>query len=243
MQRIGARYAPAVVLPAMMVAVGACQSGGKTVATIPYAQDFESGALGPEWSSRAAGWQVVGVVNGRLFNDGAHNVPLWLSAPLPNDVRVTMDAESKSDAVDLKFEIFGDGARHESGYIVILAGWSNSRSIIARLAEHGERHDGVRTPEVTQSLRDEVAKDEAAAARSHRGRRDLVQRSARLQPNRVYKLRFEKEGHDLRFFVDDALHMEYFDPSPLGGHGHDRFAFNNWASQVYFDNLKIEALR
>ena len=37
--------------------------------------------------------------------------------------------------------------------------------------------------------------------------------------------------------------MAYFDPSPLGGHGHDRFAFNNWASQVYFDNLKIEALR
>lgn len=239
MRRIGAVNAPPSLLLTMLIVVGACQGSGKPQVSIPYRQDFQSGALGPEWSSRAAGWQVV---DGRLFNDGARNVPLWLSVPLPNDVRVSMDVESKSDAVDLKFEIFGDGTHHESGYIVILAGWSNSRSIIARLAEHGERHDGVRTAAVNQSLRDEVTQDAAAAAERHRVRRDLVQRSARLQPNRTYKLRFEKQGHDLRFFVDDALHLEYFDPSPLGGRGHDRFAFNNWASLAYFDNLKIEAL-
>ena len=42
--------------------------------------------------------------------------------------------------------------------------------------------------------------------------------------------------------VDDEPHIDFFDPSPLSGRGHDRFAFNNWASQVFFDNLVIEAL-
>jgi hypothetical protein len=206
--------------------------------TIPYHQDFSS-PLGKEWSSTGGGWQLA---DGRLYNDGARNVPLWLDAELPADVRVTFDAESKSDAVDFKFEIFGDGRHHESGYIVIFAGWNNSRSIIARLAEHGERHDGVRTPAKTAELRAEVEADPAIARERHRGRKEIIQRSVRLEPSRVYRVRFERKGTDLKVFVDGEPHIDLFDPSPLSGRGHDRFAFNNWASQIYFDNLTIEPL-
>jgi hypothetical protein len=206
---------------------------------VPYRQDF-SVPLGPEWSSAGGGWRAVG---GRLYNDGARNVPLWLDAALPADVRITFEAESQSDAVDFKFEVFGDGRHHESGYIVIFAGWNNSRSIIARLAEHGERYDGIRSAQTTARLRAEVETDPVAARARHGHRREIVQRSVRLEPGRKYRVRFERNGHDLRAFLDGELHLELFDPSPLSGRGHDRFAFNNWASQVTFDNLAIEPLR
>ena len=51
-------------------------------------------------------------------------------------VNPQMAAWSHSPAVDTKIEMFGDGLRHESGYIVILGGWQNTISTIARLDEH-----------------------------------------------------------------------------------------------------------
>jgi hypothetical protein len=32
------------------------------------------------------------------------------------------------------------------------------------------------------------------------------------------------------------------DSDPLWGRGHDHFAFNNWNSELWFDNLKITPL-
>lgn len=224
------RSAP-VVLAGLLLA--AC-SGPTPVTTVPYRQSFET-ALGPEWWSTGGGWSVL---EGRLANNGAHNVPLWLSAALPADVRVTFDAVSSSDAVDIKFEIFGDGRQHQSGYVVILAGWSNSRSIIARLDEHGP----LRTATDDVALRAEVQRAPEEARTRYAGRREVVSKPVRMEPRRLYHLRFERRRGELRFFVDDELHLEYFDPSPLSGAGHDRFAFNNWESEVTFDNLQIEPL-
>lgn len=221
-----------VFVLALTVGVAGCSS--KPLAVIPYEQDF-SGALGPEWHSPSRAWKTV---NGRLFSPGTHNVPLWLSAPLPKNVRVSFTAESKSEAVDLKFEIFADGEHHASGYVVILAGWNNSKSIIARLDEHGPEF----TPTQIAALKSEVHKDRDAAAKKYREQRAIVAKYERQQPGRIYRFRFEKQDHDLRFFVDDMLYLEFFDPAPLFGAKHDRLAFNNWASEVYFDDLKIEPL-
>jgi len=212
----------------LIVGVGAC-SARQPLATIPYTEDFSSGRLGPEWSSASGGWRIV---DGRLFNDGAHNVPLWLSAALPADVRVSVDAESKSDAVDLKLEVFGDGAHHSSGYVVILAGWNNSKSIIARLDEHG--------PEQTPDVLKKLMLTGRLFPEKYVDRREIVARYERRSPNTVYHMQFERRGNDVTFSVDGAPLLHYFDPSPLAGPGHDRFAFNNWASAVYFDNLRIE---
>lgn len=214
---------------------GRLQPPPEPTVTLPYNQSFDAGHLGPEWSMSGGGWRVL---DGRLFNSGAHNVPLWLAAALPHDVRVSFEAESNSEAVDLKFEVFGDGRHHASGYVVILGGWNNSRSIIARLDEHGP----LRTPRMTETLRAEVTRDAAAAQARHRDRREVVSRGVHMEPHHPYQLRFERRGNELRFFVDGELHLEYFDPSPLAGQGQDRFAFNNWASEVFFDNLRIEPL-
>ncbi|MBI1948037.1 MAG: hypothetical protein HYS27_20265 [Deltaproteobacteria bacterium] len=98
----------------------------------PFHDEFERGALGARY--RAAGsWRVV---DGALSSLGDHNQPLWLEVALANNVRVEFTAWSRSPAVDTKIEIFGDGLRHESGYIVILGGWQNTISAIARLDEH-----------------------------------------------------------------------------------------------------------
>lgn len=216
------------------VTLAACSSSSKPIATIPYVQHFE-GALGPEWHSPSGGWSVV---DGRLYNAGAHNVPLWLSAELPKDVRVSFTAQPMSDDVDFKFEIFGDGERHESGYSVIIGGWHNTTELIGRFGEHAPK----RTDAEDASLRAQVADNPTHAAAINKGRRDAVSRKIQLEPRKVYEVVFTRKGNLLELFIDGDLHLSYFDPSPLYGSGHDRFAFANWASSVYFDDLSISAL-
>lgn len=80
-------------------------------------------------------WEVT---DGWLTVSQVKNDPLWLKQPLPDKVRVEFDAESLTPEGDLKFEIFGDGERHASGYVVIFGGWNNSLDVIARLDEHGD---------------------------------------------------------------------------------------------------------
>ena len=48
-------------------------------------------------------------------------------------------ASSESPDGDIKFEVFGDGAKHESGYIAIFGGWQNRLNIIARLEGRREK--------------------------------------------------------------------------------------------------------
>lgn len=109
--------------------------------TLVFEDTFERPALGPNWrvgtgdGGGKGAWRVVkGAVEGRDM----HNAPLWLTKPLPQKVRVEFDATSLSAEGDLKFEIFGDGRQHASGYIVIFGGWSNKLDVIARLDEHGK---------------------------------------------------------------------------------------------------------
>jgi hypothetical protein len=95
--------------------------------------DFSSADLRTRYRVLGGSWRVV---DGVLTSLGDRNLPLWLEAPLSKNVRVEFTAWSASPAVDLKLEIFGDGLRHESGYIVIAGGWNNTLGVIARLDEH-----------------------------------------------------------------------------------------------------------
>lgn len=99
----------------------------------PFSDDFNRAALGERYRASGGSWRIV---DGALSSMGDHNQPLWLDVPLGTNVRVEFTAWSRSPAVDTKVEIFGDGLRHESGYIVILGGWQNTISTIARLDEH-----------------------------------------------------------------------------------------------------------
>lgn len=123
----------ALVTVAHVTAALAACAKTQAEAPAPFADDFNRPQLGPRYPPGVASWRVV---DGALSSIGDHNQPLWLDVPLANNVRVELTAWSRSAAVDTKIEIFGDGLRHESGYIIILGGWQNTISTIARLGEH-----------------------------------------------------------------------------------------------------------
>ncbi len=109
-----------------------------TVSGPPFSDSFDRDEPGPDWWSAGGPWTIRG---GALRGAGTRNEPLWLRMRLPRDVAVEFTARSEtatgSRPGDIKVEIFGDGRTHGSGYVLVLGGWGNSRSVIARLDEHG----------------------------------------------------------------------------------------------------------
>ena len=68
------------------------------------------------------------------------------------------------------------------------------------------------------------------------------QASRGVVANKVHRLAVERYNGTLRFEVDGQQVMTYPDAKPLVGPGHDRFAFNDWAAPVRFDNIAIWSL-
>mgnify|MGYP006290731081 CR=1 FL=1 len=205
-----------------VVAAAACSSkrpaepppepaGGRLV----FEDKFERSKLGDDWRDTSEG--AYRIVEGELRARGARNHPLWLKRELPRDVRVELTARSTSPAVDIKIELFGDGSSHAerasytaTSYVLILGGWNNSRSIIARMNEHGD---------------------------------DRVARTApRAEPNRRYAFSVTRRGERLTWSLDGEKFLSMEDAQPLVGPSHEHFAFNNWESEVFFDDLAIYAL-
>ncbi|HZY02471.1 MAG TPA: hypothetical protein VFF02_03165 [Anaeromyxobacteraceae bacterium] len=117
-----------------------------SVAGPEYHDDFQRERIGPDWFAAGGQWRIR---DGELWSPGVKNNPLWLRMRLPRDAAVEFDARSETGAGpragDIKFEIFGNGRDHASGYVCIFGGWGNQISVIARLDEHGadrrERRD------------------------------------------------------------------------------------------------------
>lgn len=111
-----------------------------TSGKLVFEDDFEDGDFRDNWR-RGEGeggqgrWRVE---DGSVVGVDIKNDPLWLTQPLPEKVRVEFDVTAMSSVGDVKVEVFGDGNKHESGYILIFGGWKNSLDVIARLDEHGQ---------------------------------------------------------------------------------------------------------
>lgn len=111
-----------------------------------FEDSFDRSEIGPNYFTTGMHWRIAG---GEVWSPGAKNNPLWLELRLPRDVAVEFDARSETGSGDrsgdIKFEIFGNGRDHASGYVCIFGGWGNTVSVIARLDEHGadrkERRD------------------------------------------------------------------------------------------------------
>lgn len=99
-----------------------------------HSDDFQRQRVGPDWWSAGGQWQIR---HGELWSPASRNNPLWLRMRLPPDVSIEFDARSESRSGDIKFEVFGNGRDHGSGYVLIFGGWGNQVSAIARLDEHG----------------------------------------------------------------------------------------------------------
>jgi hypothetical protein len=200
-----------------LVLLAACKVKEPPPITERWQDEFERGRIGKDYFRTGPGYDVV---DGALSAHGAHNHPLWLRRKLPRDVRIEFDAWSNEPRGDVKVEVFGDGRSYDpdagrytgTGYEVIFGGWFNAKSIIARQDEHG--HDMVeRTlPKVVATIH--------------------------------YHWLIERKGATIRWFVDDMQtpFLVYDDPHPLEGPGHEYFAFNNWETDTWFDNLVISPL-
>lgn len=207
---------PLVVPFALPLGLAACKVREQPPITQTWSWDFAAG-LADVFYVTGDGYHVEG---GALSARGAHNHPLWLRKKLPREVRIDLDAWSTEPRGDIKVEVFGDGHSFDpdggrytaTGYEVIFGGWFNSKSIIARLDEHGG--DLVQRP-----------LPKVVPGRHYHWR---IERRGRVISWFVDDL--------------TTPFLRYEDPRPLEGPGHDYFGFNNWETDTWFDNLVITPL-
>lgn len=213
-------YSGAVIrlaLAGLALISAACKVDAPTPIADDWTDDFERPDLGGNYFASGKGYELV---RGELSARGAKNHPLWLRKRLPRDVRIDFDAWSNDLRGDIKIEVFGDGRSFDpdggrymaSGYELIFGGWSNSKSIIARMDEHADNVKARTAPKVV--------------------------------PKQHYHWRIERQENVVRWFVDDmdTPFLTFDDPEPLEGPGHEYFAFNNWETDTWFDNLVVTAL-
>ena len=155
---------------------------------------------------------IEGYCNRKLVAENIHNAALWLQKPLPDRVRVEFEAIAMTPTGDVKSEIFGDGLTHQSGYILIMGGWSNQLNIIARQDEHGE----------------DRKRDSRCVVRNRR--------KVCVEKGKVYRWAIERRDETLKWYVNDTLFLTYPDRYPIKG---EHFGFNNWEAKVAFDRLRV----
>jgi len=201
---------------ALPLVLAACKVREQPPITAVWQNDFTAG-IGEVFYATGDGYHVE---HGALSARGAHNHPLWLRKKLPHDVRIELDVWSTEARGDIKIELFGDGHSYDpdggrytaTGYEVIFGGWYNSRSMIARLDEHGG--------DMVQRTEPKVAANQHYHWRIER---------------RHNVLTWFVDDLTTPF-------LRYEDPRPLEGAGHEYLGVNNWETDTWFDNLVITPL-
>src|SRR5262245_40213780 len=201
----------------IVLTLAACKVKDPPPITDEWQDKFDRGEIGDDYYRSGRGYEVT---SGALSAHGAHNHPLWLRKKLPRDMRIEFDCWSNEPRGDLKVEVFGDGRSYDpdggaytaTGYEVIFGGWFNSKSIIARLDEHGK--------DVVQNVTVKVQ-----PAKHYHWRIERVGKT----------LKWFIDDMQTPF-------LQYDDPNPLEAQGHEYFGFNNWETDTWFDNLVITPL-
>ncbi|MEE9384967.1 MAG: hypothetical protein V3V08_16300 [Nannocystaceae bacterium] len=214
------RFGPIALTSFALCGSTGCSERPRTYNTVPVerrpllSDNFDRVGLGPKWYSTGAHYHID---DGALTVDGPRNQPLWLRAPLPDDVHIEFDAWSDSTDGDIKFEIAGDGESYaqttsykSSSYVLIFGGWQNTRNVIARRDEHGSDRRTATHPKV--------------------------------EPKRRYHFAIDRLGGSLTWHIDGREILRYDDRAPLTGPQHRHFAFSGWDAVTHFDNLTIDEL-
>ncbi len=179
-----------------------------------FTDNFDRAEIGPEWRVTGPGWRIE---NGALRGEGVRNHPLWLRRKLPRDARIEFDAWSESPAGDLKCEVWGDGRSHATQ-----ASYTATSYVVIFGGWHNRYNVIARMDEHAPDRRQRVG--------------------PRVEMNRRYHFTIERRGRLLRWMIDGEPMLEWDDPDPLAGPGHEHFAFNDWDAVVHFDNLAITPL-
>lgn len=207
---------PFATAPLLLVLVSsACTpQGDPAIGPGPFTEDFERDQLGELWHNTGGPYRLQ---DGMLRVRGARNKPLWLRRVLPRDVRIEVDVRSDTPDGDLKLEVFGDGASKAE---------SESYTATSYVIIFGGWDNSTNAI----ARMDEHADDRVIGTR------------LRVESGRTYRMKIERQGSTITYYIDDQKIAELNDADPLEGRGHDHFAFNNWMSDSYFDNLVITPL-
>jgi hypothetical protein len=176
--------------------------------------EFERTELGTDWNNTGGPYAIK---KGMLRVKGARNKPLWLRRTLPRDVRVTLDVRSDSPEGDIKLELFGDGVSKAE---------TTSYTATSYVVIFGGWNNSLNV----------------LARMNEHGDDRVVGPPYKVVQGQTYHMKIERRGATIRAWVDDHELAHMTDPRPLEGPGHDHFAFNNWMSELWFDNLRIESL-
>ncbi len=257
--RIALPLAAALIVVQIPFLQAAFRGSRPVEVAVPFKDVFDRRTLGDAWWSNGGLWRIV---DGQLYSPGVGNNPLWLKARLPADVRVEFDVRSEGPDGDVKWEMYGDGRNHATGYVFLFGGWHNRESRICKLDEHALTQEETRAQLAALARPfprqlDPLEAIEAPFVR-WKARRDLqrvetgeywqrdtpfVVKRLDLQVvrGRTYHMVVTKQGGRIRWEIDGQIALEMTDPAPLSGAGHDRFGFSSWANDTYFDNLSIAA--
>ena len=197
-----------------IVLLSACTPQGDPGIGFGYADRFVRSQLGKVWNKTGGDWAIEA---GELHVQGARNHPLWLLRTLPRDVRVELDVRSETPDGDIKIEIFGDGA-------------SFAKTDSYKATSYVVIFGGWNNTRNVLARMDEHGADRVVGA------------ARKVEAGKRHHLRIERVGPKLTVWVDDEVLLEMSDPDPLRGRGHDHFGFNNWQSDLWFDNLEITPL-
>lgn len=211
-------------------------------ASVPYTQDFsDPSVVERDFHTVGGYWRVV---NGELLAPGVKNNPLWLDARLPDDVVVEFDVRSEYPEGDIRLELFGDGSNPASGYVLVHGGWNNTLSVIARRELNAPSLQSLerQAARLAEKVR-QPGVDLVTAGVFKPGTQVRVEsNSLPIQVRRTYHWRVERRGSLLRWFIDGQPFLEFNDPFPFKGPGHDRLGLSGFESQIFFDNLRVAPL-
>jgi hypothetical protein len=201
----------------LILAAGCTRQPDPAPITAAWTDSFDRADVGGDYFATADAYRIT---DGVLTASQAYNHPLWLRRKLPRDAAIEFDCWSSSPHGDIKVEAWGDGEHHgekgagytSSGYVFILGGWQNTRNLLARGNEHG------------------------ADVRERKG--------FRVEAGRRYHWKIVRKGAHIDWFVDDMSvpFLSLDDPSPYEGKGHEYFGFNEYETELHFDNLSITPL-
>lgn len=184
--------------------------------TARFEDRFDRTELGSNWN--ATNPSVWTLRDGALYVANARNHPLWLRRRLPRDARIEFDAWSNSPDGDIKCEAWGDGH-------------SYARQASYTATSYVVIFGGWRNSLNIIARMDEHAPD-----------RRIQPNGPRVEQGRHYHWVVERRGNRLTWSVDGNPMIDFDDPAPLAGPGHEFFAFNNWSVELGFDNLVITPL-
>jgi hypothetical protein len=207
-----------LLLAIVFASATGCKQPDPPAITERFVDDFNRDQIGANYLATA---DVYRIKDGALNVSNGFNHPLWLRKKLPRDAVIELDVMSNSPAGDIKIEAWGDGesfatdkvgAYTSSGYDFIHGGWNNSKSILTRMEEHGHNLNERVEPKVVVGKK--------------------------------YHWKIVKKGGHIEWFVDDMStpFLTFDDPKPLEGPGHEYLGFDDWQSDLTFDNLSITPL-